>query len=322
MSKAIRIHKTGDESVLRWEETSVPPLAAAEVLVRHHAIGINFIDIYHRTGLYPLELPAVLGMEGAGVIEEVGKDVKDFQAGDGVAYCTSIGSYAERRSVAAEHLVRLPEDINYEQAAAMMLKGMTAEYLIRRTYRVKRGDMVLFHAIAGGVGLLALQWLKQLGAFVIGTASTAAKKELALEHGCDEVLIHKEADIVQRVKDLTQGEGVAVVYDSIGKDTFAASLDSLRPRGLLVSYGNASGAVPSFSPHLLAQKGSLFLTRPTLFHYVNSAAARRQSAAQLFAAYREGMVVSINQRYPLAKAAEAHRAMAERRTTGSGILLP
>lgn len=322
MSQAIFLHQPGDESRLQWEDAPLPELGTQEVVIRHHAIGVNFIDIYHRSGLYPLELPAVLGMEAAGVIEAIGKEVRDFQVGDRVAYCTAVGSYSQRRVIAAEHLILLPDHISTKQAAAMMLKGMTAEYLIRRTYPVKQGDVVLFHAIAGGVGLIALQWLKQLGSFVIGTVSTEEKAALAKKYGCDEVIIHGKLDLAKRVKELTKGKGVPVVYDSIGKDTFMSSLDALRPRGLMVSYGNASGPVPPIAPSLLAQKGSLFLTRPTLMHYAANAAERRQSAACLFAACREGLEVSVHQEYPLQQAGQAHKDLVARKTTASTILIP
>ncbi len=322
-NKAIFLYQTGDESCLRWEYA---PLAAElgeeEVVVRHEAVGINFIDIYHRTGLYPLNLPAVLGMEAAGIVEEVGKRVRDFHIGDRVAYCTSLGSYSQRRHIASGQLILLPTHISTKQAAAMMLKGMTAEYLIHRTFRVKRDHLVLFHAIAGGVGLIALQWLKQLGVFVIGTASTKEKAELARSYGCDEVIIHGEGDLAKQVRELTKGKGVDVVYDSIGKDTFMSSLDALRPRGMMVSYGNASGPVPPVAPSLLAEKGSLFLTRPSLMHYAASEGERRESAARLFAACRAGLEISIHQEYPLAQVARAHKDLAARKTTASTILIP
>jgi NADPH2:quinone reductase len=325
MSKAIRIHETGGPEVLRWEDVEVGLPGPGEVLLEQTAIGLNYIDVYHRTGLYPLgQLPAIPGMEGAGKILETGKDVKDLQSGDVVAYAgLPVGAYAERRLIPADRLVRLPDFIDERQAAAMMLQGMTAEYLLRRTFRVAAGDVILFHAAAGGVGLIACQWAKSLGATVIGTVGSLEKAELARAHGCDHVIQYREEDIAARVRALTDGEGVAVVYDSVGRDTFEASLDSLQPMGMLVSFGNASGPLPPFESGILAQKGSLFFTRPTLMTYTAKRRDLLASANELFNVVRSGAVrVEINQTYPLREATQAHRDLEARKTTGSTILIP
>lgn len=324
MTKAIRMHGTGEPDVLRWETVEVPPLASGEVRVRHTAIGLNFIDTYHRSGLYPVALPTVLGSEAAGVVEAVGPAVTGFAKGDRVAYGTGpLGAYAEARNVPAAHLVKVPEGVDDKTAAAVMLKGMTAQYLVRRTHRVAPGDTILVHAAAGGVGLLLCQWAKHLGATVIGTAGSADKAALARAHGYDHVILYREEDFVARVRALTGGAGVAVVYDGVGKDTFMGSLDCLRPLGTMVSYGNASGPVPAIEPLLLAQKGSLFLTRPTLMHYTATRADLLAAAAELFEVVEQGVVrVEVNQTYPLAEAARAHRDLESRRTTGSTVLLP
>lgn len=325
MPKAIRMYETGGPEVLRWEDVIVGEPAPGEVLLEQTAIGLNYIDVYHRTGLYPLEeLPAIPGLEGAGRVVSLGEGVEDLQPGDAVAYAgPPIGAYAERRLMPAARLVRLPEFIDERQAAAMMLQGMTVQYLLRRTYRVAAGDTILLHAAAGGVGLIACQWAKALGATVIGTVGSEEKAQLAREHGCDHVILYREEDIAARVRQLTDGGGVAVVYDSVGKDTFEASLDCLRPRGMLVSFGNSSGPVPSFNPAVLAQKGSLFLTRPTLMAYTAERQDLLASARDLFEVVRSGAVrIEINQTYPLSEAARAHRDLEARKTTGSTVLIP
>ncbi|MFZ2266684.1 MAG: quinone oxidoreductase [Azonexus sp.] len=324
MPHAIRIHQTGGPEVLCWEEVDVPAPAAGEATVRHAAVGLNFIDIYHRTGLYPLPLPSGIGLEGAGVVEAVGEGVTELAVGDRVAYAGGpIGAYAEVRNIPAHRLLKLPDSIAFNTAAAMMLQGLTAAYLLRRTYRVQAGDAVLIHAAAGGVGLIATQWAKALGATVIGTVGSPAKAELAKAHGCDHVINYSTENFSQRVREITGGEGVAVVYDGVGKDTFAGSLDSLRPMGILVTYGNASGPVPPLDLLQLTQKGSLYVTRPTLMQYT----ARREDlvafGAELFAIVASGQVrIEVNQSYALADAAQAHRDLEARRTTGSTILLP
>jgi NADPH2:quinone reductase len=323
MIMAIRIHETGGPEVLRWEGVEVGHPGSGEARLCHTAVGLNFIDVYHRKGLYALPLPAVLGSEAAGVVEEVGPDVTEVKPGDRVAYAGPIGAYAQARLIRADRLVPLPADISDRPAAAMMLKGMTAQYLLRRTCRVEPGDLVLVHAAAGGVGLIACQWAKYLGATVIGTVSTEGKAALAREHGCDHPIVTSREEFVARVREITGGRGVRVVYDSVGKDTFEGSLDCLQPLGMMVSYGNSSGPVPPFSPLVLSAKGSLFLTRPTLMAYT----ARREdllaTAAELFEVVRSGSVrIEIRQTYPLAEAAQAHRDLEARRTTGSTVLLP
>jgi len=324
MPHAIRIHQTGGPEVLSWEEVDVPAPAAGEATVRHHAVGLNFIDTYHRTGLYPLPLPAGIGLEGAGVVEAVGAGVTEVRVGDRVAYAGGpVGAYAEVRNIPAHRLLRLPDAIAFATAAAMMLQGLTAAYLLRRTYRVQAGDAVLIHAAAGGVGLIACQWAKALGATVIGTVGSPAKAELAKAHGCDHVINYSTENFTQRVREITGGEGVPVVYDGVGKDTFMGSLDSLRPLGMMVSYGNASGPVPPFDVLLLSQKGSLFVTRPTIVHYTAKRADLEALGAELFDVVASGKVrIEVNQTYPLKEAAQAHRDLEARRTTGSTILLP
>ena len=324
MPHAIRIHQTGGPEVLCWEAVDLPAPAPGEATVRHHAVGLNYIDTYHRTGLYPLPLPSGIGLEGAGVVEAVGEGVTEVKVGDRVAYAGGpIGAYAEVRNIPAHRLLILPDSIGFDTGAAMMLQGLTAAYLLRKTYRVQPGDAVLIHAAAGGVGLIACQWAKALGATVIGTVSSEAKAELALAHGCDHIIYYTREDVAKRVREITGGEGVAVVYDGVGKNTFMGSLDSLRSRGMMVSFGNASGAVPPFDPLLLSQKGSLFLTRPTLGHY---SAKREELLAlgnELFAVVASGKVkIEINQTYALSDAANAHRDLEARKTTGSTILLP
>jgi len=324
MPHAIRIHQTGGPEVLCWEEVDVPAPAAGEATVRHHAVGLNFIDTYHRTGLYPLPLPAGIGLEGAGVVEAVGAGVSEVKVGDRVAYAGGpVGAYAEVRSIPAHRLLKLPENIGFNTAAAMMLQGLTAAYLLRRTYRVQPGDAVLIHAAAGGVGLIACQWAKALGATVIGTVGSPAKAELARAHGCDHVINYSTENFTQRVREITGGEGVPVVYDGVGKDTFMGSLDSLRPLGMLVTYGNASGPVPPFDLLLLSQKGSLFVTRPTIVHYTAKRADLEALGTELFDVVASGKVrIEVNQTYALKDAAQAHRDLEARKTTGSTILLP
>ena len=324
MTHAIRIHQTGGPENLVWEAVDVPAPAAHEVLIRHTAIGVNYIDTYHRSGLYPLPLPSILGSEGAGIVEAAGHAVTTLKIGDRVAYGNApIGSYAEKRVIPADRLVKIPNGISEDQAASMMLKGLTAHYLLRKTYPVKAGDTVLFHAAAGGVGLIFGQWAKSLGATVIGTAGSAEKAAIAKQHGYDHVILYREQNFVDDVKQLTSGRGVPVVYDGVGKDTFMKSLDCLQPRGLMVSFGNASGAVDPFPLTLLAQKGSLYLTRPTLGTYVQDATDLQRAATELFAVVLAGLVkIEGSQSFALKDAAAAHRALEARQTTGSVILKP
>jgi NADPH2:quinone reductase len=324
MPRAIVIHQTGGPEVLSYEDVEVPPPAPDEVQLRHTAIGLNFLEVYFRTGAYPAKLPSGLGNEAAGVVTAAGKKARGFRVGERVAYVSNTpGAYSEVRNVPASRLVKIPKGVSDETAAAVMLKGLTAHYLLRRTYRVKRGDAILVHAAAGGVGLILCQWAKALGATVIGVVSSDAKAQLARKHGCKHVLISGRDDLVASVKQLTQGAGVAVVYDSVGKDTFMESLDCLRPLGMMVSFGNASGMPPAVSPLELSKRGSLFLTRPTLFSYIGTRKELDAAARELFAAIRKKVVkVRIDQRYPLAKAADAHRDLEARRTTGSSVLLP
>lgn len=322
MVRAIRIHRTGGPEVLTAEDIELTAPGPGEVLVRHSFAGLNFIDCYQRTGLYEVPLPAVLGSEAAGVVERVGPGVTEVREGDRVAYATAgIGAYAEARVLRAEHLVPLPDYVSEETAAALLLKGMTAEVLIRQTYRVKPGDTVLFHAAAGGVGLIACRWLAALGARVIGTASTDEKAKLAQENGCHDVIVYTREDFVERVKELTHGRGVEVVYDSVGKLTLPQSLDCLARRGTLVSFGNSSGKPDPVDVLTLSRKGSLFLTRPTLFYYTATRPELLASARALFEAYQAGHVaVHIGQRFPLERVADAHRALESRATVGSTLL--
>ncbi|MBM3357436.1 MAG: quinone oxidoreductase [Betaproteobacteria bacterium] len=323
MPHAIRVYEHGGPEKLRWEAVQVGAPGEGEVLVRNTAIGLNFIDTYHRTGLYPMQLPTGLGMEGAGVVEAVGPKVKEFKIGDRVAYAQPIGSYAELLLRQAARMVKVPKGIDDKVAAAIMLKGMTAWYLCRRTYKVQKGDTVLVHAAAGGVGQILSQWSKHLGATVIGTVGSDEKAVLAKKAGCKHVVVTSKEKFVERVKEVTKGKGVPVVYDGVGKDTFMDSLDCLRPRGLMASFGNSSGAVPPFNLAILAQKGSLFLTRPSLFHYTSSREDLVGAANELFAVVKSGAVkISINQTYPLREAAQAHRDLEGRKTTGSTVLLP
>jgi NADPH2:quinone reductase len=323
MTKAIRIHQTGGPEVMTWEEVEIPPPGPGQVLLRQTAAGVNFIDVYHRSGLYPVALPTVLGMEGTGVVEAVGADVVEVRPGDRVAYANPpVGSYAERRLMPAHRLVVLPSDIPDTQAAGMMLKGMTAQFLLRRTHRVVAGETILVHAAAGGVGLLLCQWAHHLGATVIGTVGSDDKAALAKAHGCSHPILYTREDFVARVKAITGGAGVDVVYDSVGQTTFAGSLDCLRPMGLMVSFGQSSGAVPAFEPGLLAAKGSLFFTRPSLMTYTAQRADLVSSAAELFEVVRNGSVrIEVGHTYPLAEAARAHRDLEGRRTTGSSVLI-
>jgi NADPH2:quinone reductase len=325
MPKAIRIHEYGGPEVLRWEEVEVGDPAPGQLRVRQAAVGLNYIDVYHRTGLYPLpSLPWTLGMEGAGQVEAVGEGVAEFKVGDRVAYASPpVGAYAEVRLISADRVVALPNAIDDRTAAAMMLQGMTAQYLLRRTYRVQAGDTILLHAAAGGVGLIASQWARHLGATVIGTVGSDEKAELARAHGCHHVIVYSRENFVERVCEITDGQGVAVVYDSVGQATFMGSLDCLRPLGMMVSFGNASGAVPPFEPGILAAKGSLFLTRPSLMHYTAKRADLLASAAELFEVVGGGAVkIEVRQTYPLAETAQAHRDLEARKTTGSTVLLP
>jgi NADPH:quinone reductase len=321
MPHAIRVHEVGGPDVLQWEEVEVGEPDEGQVQLRQEAVGLNFIDVYHRTGLYPQPLPFTPGTEGAGVIESVGPGVRHLKAGDRVAYASSIGGYAEERLIDADRVVKLPKSISTEQAAAMMLQGMTAQMLLRSVFPVHEGDTILIHAAAGGVGLIICQWAAALGATVIGTVGTEEKAELAREHGCAHPIVYSKQDFVAEVQRITDGEKLPVVYDSVGRDTFMRSLDCLKPRGLMVSFGNASGPVEPFSPLVLSQKGSLYLTRPTLFHYVATRQQLEQSAGELFDVVRNGKVkIEVKQRFALKDAAEAHRALEARRTTGSTVL--
>jgi len=322
--KAIRIHENGGPEVLRLEEVKLAEPGPGQARVRLTAIGVNFIDTYHRTGLYKLPLPAGLGVEGAGVVEAVGPGVTHAQVGDRVAYVARPpGAYAEAAIVASDRLVRIPDGVSDEVAAAVMLKGMTVWMLIRRIHAVKPGESVLFHAAAGGVGLIAMQWLRAIGARTIATVGSDAKAELARSSGASEVIVYTREDFPKRVRELTGGAGVPVVYDSVGKSTFEGSLDSLAPMGLMVSYGNASGAVPPVDIAQLAVKGSLFLTRPTLFSYTARREDLEEAARELFAIIQSGKVrIDVKHRWPLARAAEAHRALEGRETTGSVLLVP
>ncbi len=322
MTKAIRIHQTGGAEVLTFEEIQVDEPAADEVRLRQSACGLNYIDIYGRSGVYPVgELPAVLGMEAVGVIEAIGQQVDQFSVGDRVAYPMQLGAYAEARLIAANKLVAIPPSINDATAAAMMLKGLTAHYLLFRTYPVKAGDTILVYAAAGGVGLILSQWANLLGAKVIGCVGSEAKAQLAKENGCHHTILYRNENIAERVREITDGEGVAVAYDSIGKSTFNASLDSLKPFGMLVTFGNASGPVEPFSPAILAPKGSLYLTRPTLATHISTPALLQQGAERLIEVVSSGLVnIHINQTMPLSECASAHRQLEERNTTGSTVL--
>jgi len=324
MPHAIRIHAHGGPEVLQWEPVVASVPGRGEVLIRQTAIGLNFIDVYERTGLYPGALPMGLGREGAGVVEEVGPKVRGVAVGDRVAYAAGQpGAYAQQRVMAADRLVKIPEGVSDRLAAAAMLKGLTAQFLLRRTHRVRKGDAVVVHAAAGGVGLIAAQWARHLGALVIGVVGSDAKAAIALEHGCHHALVLGRDDLAARVRELTGGLGAHVVYDSVGKDTFFASLDCLRPLGMMVSYGNASGPVPPVAPLELAKRGSLFLTRPTLFHYIARRVDLERAARELFDVIGRGAVrVEIGQTYALQDVARAHRDLEARRTIGSTVLIP
>jgi len=319
----MRIYENGGPEKLRWEEVQVGAPGEGQVRVRSTAVGLNFVDTYQRSGLYQLPLPFTLGSEGAGVVEAVGPKVKEFKVGDRVAYSGPLGAYAEVLLRPADRLVKIPAGVDDKTAAAMMLKGLTAHYLIRRTYRVKKGDTILMHAAAGGVGQILCQWAKALGATVIGTVGSDEKAVLAKKAGCKHVIVTSRENFVERVKAITKGKGVPVVYDGVGKDTFMGSLDCLSPLGLLASFGNASGAVTQFNPGVLAQKGSLFLTRPTLITYTATREALVSGARELFAVVKSGKVkIAINQTYPLREAAQAQRDLEARKTTGSTVLIP
>ena len=324
MVKAIRVHEVGGPEVLRFEDVTLPAPGPGELLVRNRAIGLNFIDTYFRTGLYPApQLPFVPGNEGAGEVLAVGPNVEEFKPGDRVAYVATLGSYAEERVVAAASVVPLPASVSFEAAASMMLKGLTAEYLLHRTYKVKPGDTILVHAAAGATGLILCQWGKALGATVIGTVGSKEKAELARAHGADHTILYREEDFAARVKEITGGKLCDVVYDGVGKDTFLKSLDCLRPFGVLASFGNASGAVEPFNLGLLGPKGSLYVTRPTLFTHIASRQTMVEMAANLFEAVGSGKVtVPINATFALKDAANAHRALESRGTTGSTVLIP
>ena len=327
MSHAIRFDAPGGPEVLRWEEVAVGDPAPNEARVRHHAVGLNYIDIYHRSGAYPLPLPSGIGLEGAGVVEAVGSAVTDatgIRAGDRVAYAGGpVGAYAEVRNMPADRLVKLPDAIDFKTGAAMMLQGMTAQYLLRRTCRVEPGDTILIHAAAGGVGLIVCQWAKALGATVIGTVGSDAKAALAKAHGCDHAIIYTRENFVERVKDITSGKGVRVVYDSIAKDTFMGSLDCLRPLGMMVLFGAASGPAPLLDSGELAKRGSLFFTRPTLFTYIAQRSDLLAISGELFDVVTAGKVkIEVNQSYALKDAAQAQIDLVARKTTGSTVLLP
>ncbi len=324
MRGAIVVKETGGPEALVWTQRDPGEPGAGQVLVRHTAVGLNFIDVYHRTGLYPAELPFTPGVEGAGVVEALGEGVGDLSVGDPVAYTGNgpVGSYCEFRVLPRERLIALPEEISDETAAAIMLKGCTVEYLLRRTYAVREGDNVLLTAAAGGVGLIACQWLRALGANVIGTVGSQEKGELALANGCDHVILYREEDIAARVREITSGAGVAVAYDSVGKDTFEASIESLSPRGMMVTFGNASGPVDAMSPLLLAKHGSLFLTRPRLGDYYATAEETNEGVAALFDMVVSGKVrPHIGARYALRDAAQAHEDLEARKTVGSTVLV-
>ena len=321
--KAIRFEKTGGPEVLDYVDIDLPPPAAGQARVKHTVIGVNFIDTYHRSGLYRLPLPSGLGSEAAGVVDAVGAGVTTLKVGDRVAYAGAMGAYAEANNIPADKLVKLPSGVSDDVAAAAMLKGMTAQYLLKRTFPVQRGQTIVIHSAAGGVGLIAGQWARHLGCTVIGTVGHDDKTALARANGYDHVLSSHDPDWPKQVKELTKGEGVPVVFDSIGKDTFAASLDALAVRGMLVSFGNSSGAAPAFEPGLLAAKGSLYITRPTLVHYTRNARELQETADDLFAVLESGAVkITINQRFKLSDARKAHEALHGRHTTGATVLVP
>jgi NADPH2:quinone reductase len=324
MVYAIRIHQQGGPEVMRWELVDVGPPAAGQLKLKQHAVGLNYIDTYHRSGLYKLpSLPAVIGSEGAGEVIAVGPGVSEVKAGDRVAYASQPGAYAQERLIAADRVVKVPAGIDYKTAASMMLKGMTVRYLLRQTYKVGPGTVMLLHAAAGGVGLIACQWARHLGATVIGTVGSEAKAKLAKDHGCTHVINYRSENFVERIKEITGGKGCDVVYDSVGKDTFPASLDCLKPFGLWVSFGNSSGPVPPFDVVMLSAKGSLFATRPTLVTYVAKREDLLANSSELFEVVGKGIVkIEVNQTYALKDAAQAHRDLEARKTTGATVLLP
>ena len=324
MSKAVRIHATGGAEALRLEEVEVGAPGPGQVRLRQTAIGLNYIDVYYRTGVYSLPtMPATLGVEGAGVVEAIGEGVTEFKIGDRGAYAGPLGGYAEQRLIAADRLVKIPDGISDQQAAAMMMQGLTAHYLLRRTYAVKKGDTILVQAAAGGVGLILCQWAKHLGATVIGTVGSEDKAALAQAHGCDHPIIYTREDFVRRVKEITRSEGVPVVYDSVGKDTFDRSLDCLRPLGLMALFGQSSGKVPPFDLTILAGKGSLFITRPTLATYVAKRSDLLANAQELFEVVKSGAVkIEVRQTYKLSQLPQAHRDLEARKTVGSTVILP
>lgn len=323
-SNAIRIHEYGGPEVLLWDEVEIPDPTEGQAQIRHTAIGLNFIDVYHRTGLYPTALPAGLGSEAAGIVEAVGPDVNEVSVGDRVVYTGRPNdAYSERRNFSAGEIILIPDFLSDEIAAAVLLKGLTAWYLLRRSYRVQEGDTILLYAAAGGVGSIASQWAKQLGATVIGVVSTDTKAELATSQGCDHIVMADDADIPGTVRNITDGDGVVAVYDSVGKDTFMTSLDCLRPHGTMVSFGNSSGAVEPFAPAELAKRGSLYVTRPTLVHFVETREKLLHAANELFVFVKGADPgVRIGQTYALQDAAQAHRDLEARKTTGSTILFP
>jgi NADPH2:quinone reductase len=321
MPHAMQIRQTGGPEVLNWTAVDVGEPGSGQVRLRQAAAGLNYIDVYHRTGYYPQPLPFIPGLEGAGTVEAVAPDVRGLKVGDRVAYAGPTGGYSDVRLIEADRLVRLPDTISFDQAAAMMLQGMTSQVLIRQIYTVKAGDLILVHAAAGGTGLILCQWAAALGATVIGTVSTEAKAEIARAHGCSHTILYTKQDFVTEVSRISGGEKLPVVFDSVGKDTFLRSLDCLRPRGLMVTFGQASGPIDPIAPVLLSQKGSLFLTRPILFHYIQRRDALEASAKELFEAVASGKVrINVNQRFALKDAAEAHRALEARATAGSTIL--
>jgi NADPH:quinone reductase len=325
MPKAIRVHQHGGPEVLKWEDVEIGAPGPGQIRVRQKAVGLNYIDVYFRTGQYPppMGLPFTPGNEGAGDVVAVGEGVTGLAPGDRVAYAATLGSYAEERVMDAKFAVKLTPGISYETGAAMMLKGLTAQYLLRRTFAVKKGDTILFHAAAGGVGLILCQWAKHLGCTVIGTVGSKDKETLARDAGCDHVILYRDEDFAKRVKEITGGEGCEVVYDGVGKATFPASLDCLKPFGLFVSFGSASGPIEAFNIGLLQQKGSLYATRPTLFTHIAKREVLDNMAAELFAVVESGAVkIPVHSRVPLAQAADAHRALEARQTTGATVLLP
>ncbi|NQU69654.1 MAG: quinone oxidoreductase [Rhodospirillales bacterium] len=324
MPKAIQIDKPGPASAMKWREVTVGKPKKGEVRLRQTAVGLNYIDVYHRMGMYPMPMPLIIGMEGAGVVEALGAGVTDLKLGDRVAYAaTPLGAYAEERLMPAASLVKVPKAIDDQTAATMMLQGMTVHYLLHSTYKVQKGDTILIHAAAGGIGLIMCQWAKHLGATVIGTVGSKKKGDLARDHGCDHVIDYSKQNFVDRVKKITKGAGVPVVYDSVGKDTFYGSLDCLRPRGVMALFGNASGPVTNIDPNILAGKGSLFLTRPSLPNYVATREELTKRARELFRVVANGTVkIEVNQTYALKDAAQAHRDLEARKTTGSTVLIP